>query len=73
MNAWATVFVVLPAFMVPGISRSSTSRKNLKRAVCCAKLPMPSVSRKFVMKPMAVSPGPDLSENDLRFRKRSVK
>jgi len=73
IKAWTTVGIVFPTFMVPGISRSSTSLKNLKSAVCCAKLPMPSVSRKLVVKPTPRSPGYDLSESDFRFRNTSVK
>jgi hypothetical protein len=38
---------------VPGIISSATTRRNLKAAVVGANEPMPSVSKKFVTKPMA--------------------
>ncbi len=58
MKAWVAVGIVLPTFIVPGMTRSSTSLKNLKMAVCWAKLPMPRVSSMLVMKPVPKSSGP---------------
>ena len=47
------VGIAWPTLSVPGISRSSTMRINRNSAVVGAKEPMPSVSKKFVTKPMA--------------------
>jgi len=56
IKAWATVGSVFPTFMVAGISLSSIRRKNFKSAVCCAKLPIPSVSKKLVINPILNGP-----------------
>ena len=52
MNACVIVGSVWPTFSVPGIRRSGTILKNLKIAVVGANEPMPSVSKKFVTKPV---------------------
>ena len=62
MKACVTVGIVLPTFIVPGISRSSTSLKNLKIAVVGAKLPIPRVSKKLVTNPVPISPDHGLSD-----------
>ncbi len=53
MNAWVMVGSAWPTFSVPGISSSGTSFRSLKIEVVGANEPMPSVSKKFVTKPMA--------------------
>ena len=57
MNRKASRMVggVWPTFRVPGIFSSGTSRKNLKMAVVGANDPIPRVSKKLVMQPMASS------------------
>ncbi len=55
MKACAIVGSVWPTFSVPGIRRSGTILKNLKIAVVGANEPMPSVSKKFVTKPVPSS------------------
>jgi len=65
--------MVLPTFIVPGISLSSTSLKNLKMAVCWAKLPIPSVSKKFVMNQVPSRPDHGLFENSFLFLNTSLR
>ena len=52
-----------PTMRVPGINSSGTRRSSRKTAVVGANDPMPSVSKKFVTKPIARcgTPGPPLS------------
>ena len=68
MNACVIVGSVCPTFSVPGISRSGTILKNLKTAVVGANEPMPSVSKKFVTKPMPSCAGFGTAAGD-RFRR----
>ena len=67
MRASATVGMVLPTFIVPGMTRSSTSLRNLKIAVCWAKLPMPSVSNMLVTKPVPSSQAQGAGDQSFLF------
>ena len=58
MKAWTIVGIAWPTFSVPGICSSGTSPFSLKIDVVGAKEPMPSVSKKFVTKPIASPSGP---------------
>src|ERR1051326_5040499 len=52
IKVWTTVGNVWPTFSVPGITRSSTIRKNLKIVVVVAYDPIPRVSKKLVNAPV---------------------
>ena len=52
MKAWTIVGRAWPTLSVPGIFSSGTRPFSLKIDVVGAKEPMPSVSKKFVRKPM---------------------
>ena len=53
MNACRIAGSELPTFSVPGIRSTGTIRHIRKSAVVGANDPIPSVSKKFVTKPMA--------------------
>ena len=67
IRAWVTVGMVLPTFIVPGMRRSSTSLRNLKMAVCWAKLPTPSASNILVTKPVPRSQAQGAGERSFLF------
>jgi len=52
MNACVTAANAWPPLSVPGMTSSGTSFHSLKAAVVGANEPMPSVSKKFVTKPI---------------------
>ena len=71
MNACASVGSVWPTFSVPGIRSSRTRPLSLKIAVVGANEPMPSVSKKFVTKPIASSSGDGLRRASPRRTRRA--
>ena len=58
---------VCPTLSVPGISSSAGLPRNLNSAVVGANEPMPSVSRKSVTSPIAMSASPGRSRNRWRL------
>ena len=54
MMAWITVGRTCPTLSVPGICSSGTNFQARNIAVVVANDPMPSVSKKLVMKPIAL-------------------
>ncbi len=57
MKASAKVGIMCPTFSVPGMFSSATACPSLYSDVVVANEPMPSVSKKFVTKPIAIWPG----------------
>ena len=71
MSACSSTAGVLATFSVPGIFRSSVWPVNRNSAVCGAKQPMPSTSKKFVTKPITAVESQRPAVRSCRWRRRS--
>ncbi len=71
MNACAIVGSVWPTLSVPGMRSSGTIFQKRNSAVVGAYDPMPSVSKKFVTKPVATLAGVRRSPSRARRRPRA--
>jgi len=66
MNAWTIVGPACPTFSVPGIFSSGTMPFSFQMLVVGANDPIPRVSKKLVMKPIARDIGPGWAGSPLR-------